>query len=186
MENFPEKIYEIRKKRHLSQSELAKLAMVSVKTIYRWEKGESLPKESYCRDLEKKLGLCENYFLPISLNSNETVDQDNSQFNVQHSTLHISTTSSNTEADNHTFYRIWSLAFLAAVIFLCLLFICLGIYRAVAENKLSIYATTASNWSLFELFLYSVGFISIFLIPLFIYESKKMIRYLKIRKKVNI
>lgn len=188
MENFPEKIYQIRKERHLSQSELAKLANVSVKTIYRWEKGESLPKESYCRDLERTLGLGENFFLPISPNAKHNVNQKDMQFNVQHNTLDISIISNEVEKeiDSHTFYKIWSLALLAAVLFLCIVFICLGVYHLVTTRNLSMHATIASQWNVLELFLYSTAFIAMFLIPVFIYESKKIIRHFKTQKKVNI
>ena len=51
MNDFAKLLYELRKNKHLTQAELAKLVGVSNKTISKWETGETVPDLDKCKIL---------------------------------------------------------------------------------------------------------------------------------------
>lgn len=63
MEHIGKRIAELRKRRKMLQSELAKLVGVSAVAISHWETGKATPKSGYLPKLAKALRCRISYFL---------------------------------------------------------------------------------------------------------------------------
>ena len=75
MENAGEKIYNLRKKRGLSQDQLAKKIGVSRKTVYKWESDLALPTSENVESLCAALGVDVEYFYGSAPVKEESPDQ---------------------------------------------------------------------------------------------------------------
>lgn len=67
--DFATKLKDLRTKRHLTQDELAKKSRISIKSISRYELGETLPRsEKYYQKLAEALDVDTDYFLSQETN----------------------------------------------------------------------------------------------------------------------
>jgi transcriptional regulator with XRE-family HTH domain/ribosomal protein L40E len=93
MENLSSRIYEERKKKNLSQGDLANLIGVSSKAISKWETGESQPTLENVAKLAKVFGCTSDYLLTGLGSSNsskgEKVDQYLGQNNKPRTAIRI-------------------------------------------------------------------------------------------------
>ena len=69
-----EKIRTLRKRKHMTQVELAKTAGISVMTLRRYENGDREPKITVLNEIAQALGTDLNYFYDIPQYSEEELD----------------------------------------------------------------------------------------------------------------
>lgn len=62
--SFPNKLYELRTQKGLSQKKIANLVGVSQTAVYQWEKGDRKPKFEQVRHLAAALDVCVNDLEP--------------------------------------------------------------------------------------------------------------------------